>query len=271
MRTKRKLNSKILQKQFGKTPQVMLNNVAKGYDKIPVVDGVSLSIRRGETMALIGPSGSGKTTTLRLVAGLDFPDWGEIRLGGASMSTPEKIVPPFQRSVAMVFQDLALWPHMTAAQHIEFALPQRLRKKNNLREAVARVLSLVRMEKPDRYPRQLSGGEQQRLALGRALASEPEILLMDEPFSNLDTDLKNELLLDLKQLLADLNITTLYVTHQLEEAIYLADRVAVMEKGKIIQLTEVEKFIEDQKNKESGSRIPAVHSGKVLHLDAARK
>ena len=219
---------------------IHIKNVTKSYGAYPAVTGLDLAVDQGQTLALLGPSGCGKTTSLRLVAGLEAPETGEIWLSGQCVSTAEKILAPHQRHLAMVFQDLALWPHMTLAQHIGFALPAECRGKKARESAIDSVLHLVRLTDAARYPRQLSGGEQQRLALARALAAEPKILLLDEPFSNLDPDLKRKLLAELRTVTKKLAITTLYVTHQREEALQLADTIALMDKGKIHTILSVE-------------------------------
>lgn len=237
-----KSNKKIVQPAFRKAGAIRLKEVAKYYNATTAIKNLSLDIAKGETLALLGPSGCGKTTTLRLIAGLEVPAEGEVWFGDSCMSSPKKITAPHKRKVGMVFQDLALWPHMTVAQHIEFALPKGYRKKSVKQQAVAELLTLIRLEKPDRYPNQLSGGEQQRLALGRALAGKPRILLLDEPFSSLDGKLKQDLLSEVKRLIQELTITAIYVTHQKEEALYLADKISIMNDGVITQNISAKEF-----------------------------
>lgn len=235
---------------------VQIRGVSKSYGTVPAVEALYLNVRQGETLALLGPSGSGKTTTLRLLAGLETPDCGEIYLAENCVSTPELVMPPHKRFLSMMFQDLALWPHMTAAQHVEFALPDKYRTKTERYRARLKVLKLVRMEKSERYPSQLSGGEQQRLALARALASEPQMLLLDEPFSSLDPSLKKELLQELREMTDTLGITVIFVTHQREEARLFADTVAEMEKGTIVVTKPVNKLEDDDIQPQIEKEVP---------------
>lgn len=224
---------KIIQTEFSQPPAIRLHHVTKLFAHVPAVRDVTLKVKQGTTMALVGPSGCGKTTLLRMIAGLEAPDSGEIWLNNRLVDSPAKRVPPYNRSLSMVFQDLALWPHMTVRQHLSFVLGRE--KKSVKNETTHTILDLVRLPKPDSYPHQLSGGEQQRLAIARALAPQPEILLFDEPLSNLDPSLKLALLTELKELLARLDIAAVYVTHQWEEATHLAETVAEMEQGKIVK------------------------------------
>jgi iron(III) transport system ATP-binding protein len=249
-----------------RNPAIRLHNIGKRYGDTTAVDTLSIKVMPGETFALFGPSGCGKTSTLRLVAGLEAPDWGEIFLHSALMSSPKMVVPPHKRKIGMVFQDLALWPHMTASQHIDFALPANT-PKNNRQKNIADMLNLVQLTQHKSYPRQLSGGERQRLAIARALAAAPQILIMDEPFSNLDTMLKNDLLAELKNLVTRLGITMLYVTHQWQEVLHLADGVAIMAKGKIVSCGSVEEFT-DKKDLAERKRFSRTKTNNVIHLEA---
>jgi len=246
---------------------IRLHNVAKRYGETTAVDIISLEVVEGETLALLGPSGCGKTSTLRLIAGLEVPDWGEIHLHNTLASTPKKVVAPHKRGISMVFQDLALWPHMTVAQHIDFALPAGQSKKQR-QAATADILNLVRLPYPKKYPNQLSGGEKQRLAIGRTLASESKILLMDEPFSSLDSSLKDELLEELKSLISRLGITVVYVTHHWQEAIRLADRIALMADGKITQCAPVQEFIAGDQHLDDTFRTTQKKEQNIIHLQA---
>lgn len=234
---------KIVQTQFSSPPAIRLRNLIKLYDHCPAVRDVTLKVNHGHTLALVGPSGCGKTTLLRMIAGLETPDSGEIWLDKRLVSGPGCLVPPYKRGVGMVFQDLALWPHMTARQQLSFVLGREKKAARN--ERIQETFDLVRLAKPDSYPHQLSGGEQQRLALARALAPRPGILLFDEPLSNLDPGLKLELLPEIKELLARLQITAVYVTHQWEEAEYLADTVATMQTGQLEHLFTAAEFSEE--------------------------
>lgn len=254
-----------------RVPAITLQNIGKRYDITKAVDTLSVQIMPGETFALFGPSGCGKTTTLRLVSGLEAPDWGEIYLGGHLMSSPNILVPPHKRKIGMVFQDLALWPHMTAAQHIAFALPKATPKISRNR-AISEVLNLVQLPEHNRHPSQLSGGERQRLAIARALAAEPEILIMDEPFSSLDSQLKQTLLSELKSIVKRLKITMVYVTHDWQEVIQLADRIAIMAEGKIINTQPIEEFVDRNKHAEikqpTASQIKPQNIQNIIHLEA---
>jgi ABC-type Fe3+/spermidine/putrescine transport system ATPase subunit len=195
--------------------------------------GPPLEIVEGEIVALLGPSGCGKTTTLRIVAGLVAQDEGDLFFGERNITD----VPPEQRNAAMVFQNYALFPHMTVYQNIAFGLEVRRFQRTEIDRKVAAVLGLVKLPgMGERYPRQLSGGQQQRIAIARALATEPDVLLFDEPLSNLDAKLREYMRFELRKLLEELKITTLYVTHDQIEAMVISDRVVVMDKGAIVQI-----------------------------------
>jgi putative spermidine/putrescine transport system ATP-binding protein len=212
---------------------VRLEEVSKFYGSVRAVDSVTLSIERGERVALLGPSGCGKTTTLNLVAGFVAPDAGTIRIGERDMGG----IPPNKRNIGMVFQSYALFPHLTVAENVAFGLKLRRVDKAQQRRRVAEGLEMVRLvEHADRYPRQLSGGQQQRVSLARALVVKPEIMLFDEPLSNLDAKLREEMRTELLEIQERVKITSIYVTHDQEEALALADRVAVMTDGRIEQV-----------------------------------
>jgi ABC-type Fe3+/spermidine/putrescine transport system ATPase subunit len=206
----------------------------KNYGSYEALKGVSLTVRQGEFMALVGPSGCGKTTLLKHVAGFEEPTAGAVRIEGKDMVG----VPPAQRPTSMVFQRLALFPHMTVAQNIGFPLKLRRMAPAEIEARVRAMIELMelRPEYLGRYPRQLSGGEQQRVALARSMVSEPKLLLLDEPLSALDVKLKKALQAELKRLHRSLGVTFLHVTHDLEEAMMLADRICVMRGGKILQI-----------------------------------
>ncbi|UCE32056.1 MAG: ABC transporter ATP-binding protein [Burkholderiales bacterium] len=196
----------------------------------PVLSGVSLRVEDGECLALLGPSGCGKTTTLRAIAGFVRPSRGSVRIRGE----PIDAQPPHRRNLGLVFQDYALFPHMTAAQNVGYGLRMRGMPRGQIREAVARALALVRLDGLDeRYPAEMSGGQRQRVALARAIVIEPHVLLLDEPLGALDRKLRDEMQVELKRLHRDLGITTIIVTHDQEEALSLSDRVAVMFRGRI--------------------------------------
>ena len=213
---------------------IELSNVSKKVSTGFSLDRISFGVHRGATLALFGPSGCGKTTTLRLIAGFERPDAGCIRIDGKLAGTPRKMLPPHRRGVGMVFQDLALWPHMTVRQHLQFVLDGRLRGKDLKARRIGHMLEQVELEgKAGAYPHQMSGGEKQRLALARALVVEPAVLLMDEPLSSLDAHLRSAMLRQTRRLIKDLQMTTVYVTHDWHEAVYLADHIAMMQGGRI--------------------------------------
>jgi multiple sugar transport system ATP-binding protein len=215
---------------------VRVVGLRKIFDKKTIaVDGVSFDVRDGEFVILLGPSGCGKTTTLRCIAGLETPDEGEIYIGDRLVND----LPPKDRDIAMVFQSYALYPHMTVYDNLAFPLKMRKYPKDEIDKRVKEVARLLRIEDLlDRKPRQLSGGQQQRVALGRALVRNPQVWLMDEPLSNLDAKLRVYMRAELKKLQKDLGITTIYVTHDQAEAMAMGDRIAVMDKGKILQYDE---------------------------------
>jgi ABC-type Fe3+/spermidine/putrescine transport system ATPase subunit len=209
--------------------------VTKRYGAHAVVADVSLDVAAHESIVLVGPSGCGKTTLLRLIAGLDVPDAGEIWLDGRLVVRGGRsLVPPHQRGIGFVFQDLALWPHLTVRGSLSFVMDSAGVTKHERSKRIVRVLELVRIaELADRYPHQLSGGEQQRAAIARALVSEPRLLLLDEPFSSLDSGLRGVLRAELRELQRTLGLTTVYVTHDKEDAHELADRVVTFKSGRI--------------------------------------
>jgi ABC-type Fe3+/spermidine/putrescine transport system ATPase subunit len=212
-----------------------LRAVTRRYDGRAVVDRLSLEVGEGEVAILRGASGCGKTTTLRMIAGLETPDEGEVWIAGVRVAADGRsIVPPSRRVVGFVFQDLALWPHLTVAGNLDFVLSS---AKVPRRERAERINETLRMVRIDRfagsYPHQLSGGEQQRVALARALIARPRLLLLDEPMAHLDADLKAELLKEVSALQRALGVTTIYVTHDLEEALAVNNRVVKMRDGRI--------------------------------------
>jgi spermidine/putrescine transport system ATP-binding protein len=204
-----------------------------GQDAVKALDNVSVSIRENEFFTLLGPSGCGKTTLLRLIAGFDFPTEGEILLYGQDIAP----LPPFKRPVNTVFQNYALFPHMTVGQNIAFGLEMLGRPKSQIDARVSEMLSLVQMgDLRNRKTSQISGGQQQRVALARALAPAPKVLLLDEPLSALDYKLRKDMQIELKRLQHETGITFIFVTHDQEEALTMSDRLAVMSKGKILQI-----------------------------------
>ena len=212
---------------------VELRGVTKRFDEVTAVDGLDLGVRRGEFLSLLGPSGCGKTTTLRLIAGFERPDEGEVRIGGKDVAH----LPPYKRDVNTVFQSYALFPHLSVLDNVSYGLKQ-VGVNKGVRQTRAReLLKLVRLEQVEaRKPRQLSGGQQQRVALARALAKGPTVLLLDEPLGALDLKLRKEMQVFLKRLHREIGLTFVYVTHDQEEALAMSDRVAVMNEGRIDQL-----------------------------------
>ena len=212
---------------------VDLAEVSKAYGDTLAVRDFSLAIPQGEFVALLGPSGCGKTTTLRMLAGFIFPTSGAIRIAGRDVTTQ----PPYARSTGMVFQGYALFPHMTVAQNVAFGLEMRAVPRPEIATRVAGALRRVRLSGyEERYPKQLSGGQQQRVALARALVVNPDVLLLDEPLSNLDAKLRHQVRLEIRQLQQELGLTTVFVTHDQEEALTVADRLVVMNQGAIAQV-----------------------------------
>jgi multiple sugar transport system ATP-binding protein len=212
--------------------EIRLEGVSKVFDKTVAVDNVDLKIADGEFMVLLGPSGCGKTTLLRLLAGLEYPNGGRVHIGDVDVTD----LPPRRRDLSMVFQSYAVFPHLTVFDNIAFGLRMRKVDRAVVRERVERAADLVELgELLGRYPAQLSGGQRQRVAVARAIVMEPAVLLMDEPLSNLDALLRLTFRAQLKQLVAELKTTTIYVTHDQVEALSLGNRIAVMNKGRVIQ------------------------------------
>lgn len=213
--------------------EVVLEHITKNFGQAKIINDLSLRVNDKEFLTLLGPSGCGKTTTLRLIAGLERVDSGTISIDGRVVND----VPPSQRNIAMVFQNYALYPFMTVRNNISFPLRLRKESKEIIEKRVKEVAEMLRISHLlDRKPRQLSGGEQQRVAIGRALVRSPSLLLLDEPFSNLDAKLRIETRSEIKRLQKNLGITTIFVTHDQAEAMALADRIAVLEKGMLKQL-----------------------------------
>lgn len=213
--------------------KVILRNITKRFGNVIAADKITLEIKHGEFFTFLGPSGCGKTTTLRIIAGLELPDEGQVFFDENNMTN----LPPYKRDTGMVFQNYALWPHMTVFDNIAYGLRIRKLSREEIRRRVLEVLDLVKLRGlENRYPTQLSGGQQQRVALARALVVEPKVLLLDEPLSNLDAKLRIEMREEIKKLQKKLGITAIYVTHDQEEAMVISERVAIMNKGKIMQI-----------------------------------
>ena len=216
---------------------VELRGLTKRYGSLAVVDAVSLKIEHGLLVCLLGPSGCGKTTTLRLIAGFVEPSEGEIAVGGRVVSSPKRTLPPESRNMSMIFQSYALWPHMTVADNVAYGLTLRKVSRADIARKVAGILATTKLaDLADRYPGELPGGQQQRVSLARALIVEPETLLLDEPLSNLDANLREEMRFEVRRLHDQYRYTTVYVTHDQSEAMTTADLIAVMNGGKIEQL-----------------------------------
>ncbi|GEN32691.1 polyamine ABC transporter ATP-binding protein [Aneurinibacillus danicus] len=213
---------------------VEIKNVVKRFGSNTVLNGINLEIKQGELLTLLGPSGCGKTTTLNLIAGFLEADEGDVYIKGKNVTH----IPPYKRDLGMVFQTYSLFPHMTVYENLDFGLRLRKVPKPKKQNRIARALDLVKMSGLEhRYPRELSGGQRQRVAIARALVVEPELLLLDEPLSNLDAKLRHELRAEIKRLQKEIGVTTIFVTHDQEEALSMSDRVVVMNGGKIEQIS----------------------------------
>ena len=229
---------------------VELRGVTRRFDDVVAVDRLDLGVHKGEFLSLLGPSGCGKTTTLRLIAGFERPDEGEILIDGSDVAS----LPPYKRDVNTVFQSYALFPHLTVIENVGYGLKQRGLRRHERHARALELLRLVKLEElGGRKPRQLSGGQQQRVALARALVLAPKVLLLDEPLGALDLKVRKELQIELKRIQSEIGITFVYVTHDQEEALAMSDRVAVMNGGRIEQLappgeiydTPASKFVAD--------------------------
>ena len=217
----------------GSAPDISVRGLTKRYGDVVAVDGIDLDIPAGEFFTMLGPSGSGKTTTLRMIAGFEMPDEGSIELAGEDVSR----LPPYDRPVNTVFQDYALFPHMTVRANVEYGLMVKRVKKGERRERATNALEMVRLAGyGDRKPSQLSGGQRQRVALARAIVNRPKVLLLDEPLGALDLKLRQEMQIELKSIQREVGITFVYVTHDQEEALTMSDRLAVFNQGKIEQI-----------------------------------
>ena len=250
-----------------------IRNLYKRFEPGPwVIEGFDLAVQAGALMYVLGPSGCGKTTLLRLVAGFESPDAGEIVKDGEAISRPGRVVPPEQRRIGMVFQDYALFPHLTVGENVAFGLPRSGRSARG--ERVGQILDLVGLaELADRYPHELSGGQQQRVALARALARQPHLVLLDEPFSNLDVSLRQRIREEMRTVLRRAGATALLVTHDQEEAINLADRIAVMNEGRLQQVGTPEEILHRPCNRFVASFlgpsdfIPGTVNGSVVETE----
>jgi spermidine/putrescine transport system ATP-binding protein len=239
---------------------VAIHGVSKRFGDVTAVDSLDLEIGDGEFFSLLGPSGCGKTTTLRMIAGLEFPTEGSVQIYGEEMG----LRPPNQRPVNTVFQSYALFPHMSVAANIAFGLEMQKVDKSEVAERVANVIGLVQLTgMGDRRPKQLSGGQQQRVALARALVNRPQVLLLDEPLGALDLKLRQAMQIELKELQTRVGITFVYVTHDQEEALTMSDRIGVMSGGKLLQVGTPEEIYE-----RPSSRFVADFIGETNFIDA---
>jgi ABC-type Fe3+/spermidine/putrescine transport system ATPase subunit len=223
-----------------------VKNLNKDFGKVKAVQEVSFEAAEGKVLSLLGPSGCGKTTTLRCIAGFENPDRGEIYLDDRKIT----YVPPEKRGIGMIFQNYALWPHMTVYGNLAFGLQIRKISKDEITKKIKKVLGMVQLEGyENRYPRQMSGGQQQRIAMARALVFEPEIMLLDEPLSNLDAQLREEMRFEFTELQRKLGITAIYVTHDQAEALVISDKIVILDRGKIVQSGSPREIYSNPKNK----------------------
>jgi ABC-type Fe3+/spermidine/putrescine transport system ATPase subunit len=217
--------------------KLVLKNVCKSYGKVAVVEGLDLELHKGELVTLLGPSGCGKTTTLRMIAGFVDVSAGSIAIDGNVISGAGRTVPPEHRGMSMIFQSYAIWPNMTVAENVAFGLDVRRTPADESRRRVGEMLEIVKLAHlAQRYPAELSGGQQQRVALARAMVVRPEVLLLDEPLSNLDANLREEMAGEIRRLHDEFKFTTVYVTHDQAEAMTISDRIAVLNLGRLDQI-----------------------------------
>ena len=217
--------------------KLVLKGIGKSYGAFNAIADFSLELQKGEFVSLLGPSGCGKTTTLRMIAGFMPPSTGTIEMDGQVISTPSGVVPPERRRMSMISQSYAIWPNMTVGQNVGFGLEVRKLPTSEINRRVAKILDVVQLGAlKQRYPSELSGGQQQRVALARAIVVEPEVLLLDEPLSNLDANLREEMRFEIRRLHDEFKITTVYVTHDQSEAMVTSDRIVVMNKGRVEQV-----------------------------------
>jgi iron(III) transport system ATP-binding protein len=248
-----------------------LEKLTKRYSGVVSVDAIDLAVGHGEFVCLLGPSGCGKTTTLRMIAGFLTPDAGEIRLDGKTISSPQAVLPPERRNMSMIFQSYAVWPHMSVRDNVGYALRMR---RVGATERATRTNALLKAakltEQADRYPGELSGGQQQRVAMARALAATPDVLLMDEPLSNLDANLRVEMRDEIRRLHDAFQYTSIYVTHDQVEAMTMADRIVVMNAGRIEQIGSPEALYEHPESAFVARFIGGSNLLRVRHVGGQR-
>ncbi|ATD07494.1 ABC transporter ATP-binding protein [Pseudoalteromonas piscicida] len=243
---------------------LVLENLSYRYDGEAVVDSLNLTVEQNEIVCLLGASGCGKTTTLKAIAGLIEPFQGSVSILGKAMNGNGAFVPPQKRNIGMMFQDYALFPYLTVAQNVAFGLT--LKSKRERQDRVAEMLHLVQLQDySDRFPHELSGGQQQRVAIARALAYKPNLLLLDEPFSNIDAQVRFQLINDIRRIIKDQQVSAIFVSHSKEEAFAFADRLAIMDKGKIAQVGEPRTLFQRPK-----SKMVAEFLGQGIYIPAQR-
>ena len=248
-----------------------LDHLTKRYADVVPVDGIDLAVEEGEFICLLGPSGCGKTTTLRMIAGFIEPDGGEIRVRGKTVSSPAAVIPPERRNMGMIFQSYAVWPHMTVLENVGYGLKMNRVAAGERNRRAAAMLEATRLGPlAARYPSELSGGQQQRVALARALAPSPDILLLDEPLSNLDANLRGEMRFEIRRLHDQFRNTSIYVTHDQHEAMTMADRIVVMNAGRIEQIGTPEDVYERPKSRFVARFIGGSNVLDATHLEGAR-
>jgi iron(III) transport system ATP-binding protein len=247
---------------------IEIHNLFKRFKKVVAVNHIELEVNRGEMLTLLGPSGCGKTTTLRCIAGLEKPEEGDIVIDGKPMLS-EGFVQPSKRGIGMVFQNYAVWPHMKVYKNVVYGLRLQRLPKQSIKEKAGQVLELVGLSGlEERYPGQLSGGQQQRVALARALVTNPKVLLLDEPLSNLDAKLREDLRFEIKSLVRRMGITSVYVTHDQAEAMVISDRIVVMDSGNVVQVGTPEEIYKKPTNRFVADFIGTMNfmSGEVVEV-----